>query len=256
MIDRRFETMTPGELESAVAEKPLAWLPIGTLEWHGRHLPVGLDALKAHSLCLRFAARAGGVVLPPDYFSILGMNFPWTFKYSPDILARSVFTTLRKLDRSGFRAMIVITGHYPQEQVLLLMAVAEMFSFIHRGSSAVAVPEFAMAGASGYNGDHAAKWETSIMMELFPELVDSSELEVISGKRGFSLFRHGIQGRNPAEHASRETGATVIAEMTENFAALSEDMLRSPGPALPRRVHSKTISSHIKRLLRALPEIF
>ena len=40
---------------------PVAYLPLGTLEWHGLHNPVGLDALKAHALAVRCARSGGGV---------------------------------------------------------------------------------------------------------------------------------------------------------------------------------------------------
>ncbi|HPI78141.1 MAG TPA: creatininase family protein, partial [bacterium] len=120
----RFETMTPGELERAVLSTPVAWVPVGTLEWHGRHLPVGLDAIKAHALCLRAADIAGGVVLPANYCSILGMRFPWTFRQNPAVFARNYFDILVSLKKYGFKSIIILTGHYPVEQVLALMALS------------------------------------------------------------------------------------------------------------------------------------
>ncbi len=41
----RFEEMFPWEISAAMAEAPLCYLPLGTLEWHGEHAAVGLDAL-------------------------------------------------------------------------------------------------------------------------------------------------------------------------------------------------------------------
>jgi creatinine amidohydrolase/Fe(II)-dependent formamide hydrolase-like protein len=42
-----------------MAEAPLCYLPLGTLEWHGEHAAVGLDALKAHAVCVLAAERSG-----------------------------------------------------------------------------------------------------------------------------------------------------------------------------------------------------
>jgi creatinine amidohydrolase len=243
-VETRFEYMRPGELEEAVRARPLAWMPVGTLEWHGRHLPAGLDALKAHALCLRMAERAGGVVLPPNYFSTGGMLFPWTFKYSPALTANAVFSTLRQLHQYGFKVVIIITGHYPPHQVLLLMAVAESFMATH-DAAVVALPEFSMAPKSGYNGDHAAKWETSVMMELCPELVDKKEMSRLSGKRGIGLFQQGIQGSNPADTASREIGASAVAEMVEKFSELATSLSDYPDKAAASRVHRKAISDFL-----------
>src|SRR5215203_1249393 len=60
----RFEEMFPWEIAAAMAEAPLCYLPLGTLEWHGEHAAVGLDALKAHTVCVRAAERSGGARCP------------------------------------------------------------------------------------------------------------------------------------------------------------------------------------------------
>jgi hypothetical protein len=40
----------------------------GLIEWHGRHLPLGNDALKAHAILVKVAEQSGGAVYPPVYF--------------------------------------------------------------------------------------------------------------------------------------------------------------------------------------------
>lgn len=241
----QFERMRPGELDALVKERPLAWLPIGTLEWHGPHLPVGLDALKAHALCLRIAESAGGAVLPAQFKSILGMMFPWTFRYPIDVFSRTVYRTLRHLYKQGFRVMFCITGHYPQEQVALLMGIAEAFMATHR-CAVVALPEFGMAAECGYYGDHAAMWETSLLMELCPELVGEDGLKEIKNLRGFKLAERGVYGRNPATEATRERGANAVEVMVRNFAALADELLANPDPARARRVHRDFFKNYIE----------
>jgi creatinine amidohydrolase len=247
----RFEEMRPDELEALVAQRPLAWVPVGTLEWHGAHLPVGLDALKAHALCLRCAERAGGVVLPPSYHSMLGLHFPWTFRYPARVLRDTMMTTWTFLAEYGFRSIITVTGHYPPRQVAVLMGLAHAFMRRH-DALVLAVPEFAMAPESRYCGDHAARWETSILMELRPELVDRARLDELKGLRGFDLVKKGIQGRNPGDAASAETGRAVVAEMVDNFAAMAEKMLVSHSRDLVRDFHmsvgERFFSEHAARL--------
>ena len=46
-----YEELKPAEMEELVSAAPIAYVPSGTLEWHSAHLPLGLDALKAHGLC-------------------------------------------------------------------------------------------------------------------------------------------------------------------------------------------------------------
>ena len=65
----QFEEMFPWEFAQALARAPICYVPLGTLEWHGEHNAVGLDAIKAHAVCVHAARRSGGIVVPPLYWS-------------------------------------------------------------------------------------------------------------------------------------------------------------------------------------------
>ncbi|MBN1675758.1 MAG: creatininase family protein [Kiritimatiellae bacterium] len=60
--------MRPAQLEAAGRAFPVVYVPFGLIEWHGRHLPLGNDALKAHGILVKAAEQFGGVVYPPVYF--------------------------------------------------------------------------------------------------------------------------------------------------------------------------------------------
>jgi len=64
----QMQFMRPGQLEQAARRFPVAYVPFGCIEWHGKHLPLGTDALKAHGILVKCAERYGGVVFPPVYF--------------------------------------------------------------------------------------------------------------------------------------------------------------------------------------------
>lgn len=53
----RLERLRPREIERAMEICPVLFQPLGTIEWHGLHNIVGLDAVKAHHLCVRAAQR-------------------------------------------------------------------------------------------------------------------------------------------------------------------------------------------------------
>jgi hypothetical protein len=44
----QMQFLRPGQLERALRAFPVVYVPFGLIEWHGRHLPLGNDALKAH----------------------------------------------------------------------------------------------------------------------------------------------------------------------------------------------------------------
>ena len=61
----RFEETLPNEFRESLMNAPVAYLPWGALEWHGEHMALGNDGLKAHAILSRVAQKAGGIVLPP-----------------------------------------------------------------------------------------------------------------------------------------------------------------------------------------------
>jgi len=64
----QMQFLRPGQLEEALRAFPAVYVPFGLIEWHGRHLPLGNDALKAHAILVKTAEQFGGVVYPPVYF--------------------------------------------------------------------------------------------------------------------------------------------------------------------------------------------
>ena len=63
----RYELMLGREATERIQEYPVGYLPIGCLERHGDHLPMGLDVIKAHRICCVVAQAIGGVVFPPHF---------------------------------------------------------------------------------------------------------------------------------------------------------------------------------------------
>ena len=61
----RFDELLPHEFRRRLAERPIAYLPLGTLEWHGEHLPLGSDAIQSEGLMVQCARQLGGIVMPP-----------------------------------------------------------------------------------------------------------------------------------------------------------------------------------------------
>ena len=49
----QMQFMRPGQLEAAARKFPVVYVPFGCIEWHGRHLPLGTDALKAHGILVK-----------------------------------------------------------------------------------------------------------------------------------------------------------------------------------------------------------
>lgn len=185
----KWEEMLPHEFTEALKSFPVCYLPVGTLERHGAHLPFGLDSLKAYHICLKAAERFGGIVTPPLYWGTHGF---WAedFKRSGSVAAGSkqppgsvylseglffnlLMEMFREIDYSGFKVAVVFTGHYPQCQVNVIKRAADQFM----EESALKIWSFSEPELSGkveMESNHAGRGETAFMMALLPDLVDIS----------------------------------------------------------------------------------
>jgi creatinine amidohydrolase len=181
--DVRAELLLPHELEAAVASHPVAYLPLGSLEFHGAHLPIGLDALTAHGICLRAASRAGGIVFPPLYQGTGGghTRYPWTVMMkSGEELRELIWQSLQRLQDFGFKVAVVITGHFADEQLALIDDIGN--SWRSDSSNAMRVLSLAVNRCedSPIEPDHAGVFETSLLAAMSPELVQIDRLPLLA----------------------------------------------------------------------------
>jgi creatinine amidohydrolase len=212
-IERRYERLRPAELRSLVDSTPLAYLPIGPLEFHGEHLPTGVDWFEAHGLCLRAAAQSGGVVLPPTYLASGALDLPFTLSFAPRLVHATIRATLGQLFLRGFRAVVVLTGHGPLDLNHMIKRACAEAEAEHPGLAAYGLCWIELNAArltapetgDPSTGDHAARIETSWTLELEPELVRLDLLE--DDPEATHL---GVYGRNPRFTASRELGRSQI----------------------------------------------
>jgi creatinine amidohydrolase/Fe(II)-dependent formamide hydrolase-like protein len=84
----------------------------------------------------------------------------------------------------------------------------------------IALPEYEAFPSDPRRGDHAAKWETSILWHLRPELVDMGKL---TDGREDPLY--GVFGEDPRGHASPELGAETVAGIIAGLAAMVREAL-------------------------------
>jgi creatinine amidohydrolase len=173
---RRYEELRPDDLHSLVSAHPVAYWPLGLLEHHGWALPVGYDGLKADRICQRLASRTGGVIVPTMWWGGGGGHgdFRWTHYQQQEATGAILDTTVHQLFDSGFRAVVLLAGHYPW-QSLLQQRVAPLQTQ-HPKGLILAGTELTIGGDLGLAGDHAALEETSYGLALFPEHIDMNAL--------------------------------------------------------------------------------
>ena len=192
------EWLRPAEIVAEMKQRPVAYVPIGPLEWHGPHLPLGTDALDAQAVALRVARRVGGVVMPTLYCGtdrertpeqlrslgfdddhwIVGMDFPAnalkSLYFKEEYVALLVREVLTLLVGQGYRLIVIVNGHGAANHVGVLERLSAEFT---EESPARVIPFFAWASSGdALDVGHADSIETSRMLSLCEEAVDLSTL--------------------------------------------------------------------------------
>lgn len=212
----QMQFLRPGQLEAAARAFPVVYIPFGLIEWHGRHLPLGNDALKAHGILVKTAEQFGGVVYPPVFFHD---------GFGPPIVVPVLTTLFERLKATGFRAIIGVSGHNVQGQIDMINdALAPV---IADGTVAgIGLWEMTLSECEESQSDHAAKWETSNMMYFYPHLVDLAALG--DGSLAPNMAPpDGIGGLDPREHASAEVGRRNVELASAAIGRKARELLES-----------------------------
>ena len=221
----KYEEMLPHEFEEALERFPVAYVPVGSLEWHGRHLALGNDTIKSYGILLRTAEKYGGVVVPPTYWGHMGHWKPGCHPGLPRDMVDGLFTAIfNGLVTVGFKVVIGVTGHDVKEQVDSLQKAVDAISADGRASG-FAMMEGWLYDLPGDEMDHAAHWETSILMHLRPELVEMDRIKTEPLATEDDAREAGIWGRDPRTDSSRELGEKIVNRIADNIGRKARELL-------------------------------
>lgn len=211
------ENMRPGELLSRLEQFPVAYFPLGTIEWHGRQNPLGCDTIKARELCKSVAQKIGGVVMPSVYYAadkdfesqegtgygmdgISGMVLPGSFyQIDLELLKKYLINGCANCFNRGFEMVVLISGHNPPIQEEVMKEVSEYFK--NKNKKVIYSMECnCVMDESNRMCDHAGGYETSMMLHYNEELVN------MKANEGYEQEVLGIGTSYPLETSSKEIG--------------------------------------------------
>jgi creatinine amidohydrolase len=219
--------MRPAQLEAEARAFPVVYVPFGLIEWHGRHLPLGNDALKAHGILVKCAETYGGVVYPPVFFphAVHNRQTGKLVDSDRDWKLPMVTALFERLKQTGFRVIIGVSGHNIQTQIELINEALK--PVVADGTiRGIGLWEMSLSRGAESNSDHAAKWETSNMMFFYPDLVDIAQLG--TGPLAPNMQPpDGIGGLDPREHASPQVGRRNVELAAQAIGRKAKELLDS-----------------------------
>jgi creatinine amidohydrolase len=234
----RYAELRPDQLSERLEEVPVAIVPWGALEWHGPHLPFGLDGLVAESFCQELAARTGAVLLPTTYLPITALPHPQSISIRTEVVRGAWQDLLDGLGRAGFRLVCLISGHYAQGHEIVLAEVADQFS---RGGKALVLAGTPLALLSDpLLLDHAGRWETSQLLHFRPELVDLTALPPGSLP---PVSQVAVLGDDPRQ-ASAEQGRAIVERALQAWETWIERLLGGQALGALHELYSARMASY------------
>ncbi len=210
-------------------------LPVGAVEPHGPHAPLGTDFIISRSVCDRAVAQLSGdpqlrlAVLPSIDYGVTryAAAFPGALGVSEGTLHALVVDVCRAARAQGFHDVCIVNSHFEPEHVAALRraaadAGAGLLDVTRRALAERLTAEFRSGAA------HAGRYETSMILAARPDLVDTTAMSglgplavdmpraMVAGRHDFvSMGMHQAYCGAPAESTAAEGEATldILASM-------------------------------------------
>ncbi|MFY9716542.1 MAG: creatininase family protein [Thermoplasmata archaeon] len=226
---RRLIDLDSRSFERRLRSNPLVILPVGALEAHGPHLPLGADQLQAEATAFALAERTDGLVAPTvPYGSAPGARrFPGTVSLSIAELETHVEGILSEFGRTGVRRLLVLSGHAERGHMAALREAADRAVQRRPEMRAVVLSDYdfvyELRGQEAPPTDgHGGLLETSRVMAVAPETVGPERPVVayrhspfVPGSPSDADWPESVIG--DTRQASAELGARVQAHVIERL---------------------------------------
>jgi creatinine amidohydrolase len=227
----KMEEMTALEFKDAVVKSSATCIiPIGVLEKHSTHLPLGTDLIDVREISIQAAQKEYAIVFPPYIFSQIleARHQPGTIAYSAELIMDVLQETCDELGRNGIKKIVLINGHGGNGSFLPFFCQAQLASkkdyavilYQPAARSAQVNAEIKKLMKPGPDG-HAGQTETSRMLAHHPDLVHMDKIGLQSGE---DLKRiTGIQG---------STGINWYARFPNHYAGEAAPSTKELGQVL------------------------
>jgi len=240
-----FEELTAPDFVQAVAKSEATCIiPVGILEKHGPHLPLGTDLIDCREVARR-AARQEYTIIYPAYY--VGQIFeakhqPGTIAYSTRLMLDLLQETCDELGRNGITKIILVNGHGGSEYFLRFFCQIQLASkkdyavFLFDPSDDSSQEEVLNKMRRTTLDGHAGEEETSTILAHRPDLAHPDRAGQQSGEdqKRLAHLRHAYTGiwwyasqpnhyRGDGSYGNKEFGEALL----NREAGLLAEMIRS-----------------------------
>lgn len=251
-MQRLAEIPFPDVERIARSGRALVILPVGVVEEHGAHLPLGLDSFAAEVYAEAASPhleekRYEVVVAPTISYGVAraAIDFPGTLSLEPETLRSLVVDIGRSLARHGLSRLVILNGHRDlshmraldgaraaliEDKTTQVLCVGftsdpDLTAACYRDG----VPELSRSVRPDREG-HGGEWETSLALHAFPDMVKRETISQLDPNFDYDVnaFRGETKdywslsnGRGyfgSPQSGSAETGKKIVAIRGRNIA--------------------------------------
>lgn len=250
---RRYEEVVGFEVSELVSRHPFAMVPLGSLEFHGPHNPLGTDSIIISGVADRVAARTKALLFPTVRFTQCPAHtahFAGTVSMRPEVMTMYFADILRNVLHLGFRQVFILNGHDgnigPARGAIAEVAhevsdSALLFASWWEFLPGEMVKSLGLFTQSNGGHGHGGPLETSAVAAFRPDLIrldkarDLPEPPDLSGGPPYFLQKStaqdwpGYSGR--VSEASAEKGRRLVKISEDGIVKLIESWIAHPEAA-------------------------
>ena len=242
----------------AAAPGLVAFQPVGSVEQHGPHLPLGTDSMIVSAFAQRLRQRFEAENYPGIFLPLLPfgnsnehIDFPGTITYSANTFLSALMDVGRSCARAGFSKLVFLNGHGGNTDVLaiaarelrietglLVFVLNPLITILPADPAAIGCP---LTPEEARLGIHAGRVETSVILREHPELVhldrmaadypscfNNTEYLDFSGRVAFGWIAEDVSKTGAIGDpvgATAEEGEAWLAHVTDMLYEASREIL-------------------------------
>jgi creatinine amidohydrolase len=259
----RYEELTVPDFVQAVARsQSTCIIPIGILEKHGAHLPLGTDLIDCREVSLRAARKEYTIVFPEYYFGQIfeAKHQPGTIAYSQRLMFDLLQETCDELGRNGIKKIIIVNGHGGNDEFLHYFCQCQLATpkdyivyLFDRSDDPTMEEQLKKFRKTAVDG-HAGEEETSVVLAHRPDLVHMDRANQDSGEdqKRLAGLKHAYTGiwwyagqpnhyRGDGSFGTKEFGELALKLETSLLVEMIQSVKADKvGPALQREFFEKS----------------
>jgi creatinine amidohydrolase len=191
-LPARWDELTAADWPKAMEKSSATCiLPIGVLEKHGPHAPIGSDLIHVREWAARVTKKEYAVVFPDYFYGQIyeAKHQPGTFALPSRLIWEMLDAACEEIARNGFKKIVIINGHGGNPNFLRFFVQSQLerrrdyvVYFYEPGQDAALNEKVREMRKSDPAGDqHAGERETSTLLYLRPDLVQMDRAAQESG---------------------------------------------------------------------------